>query len=596
MLRNSSLSTKTLSASLITFALLASVTAQTTRSSVRPMVRQAPQTVLDGFGLKRASLQNLSVPRGQVAGFEVVVDFDGKLHQLVLREHDIRAADFKLIVTGPNGIKVLPTPKSSTYRGVVAGHGDSRVAASLIKGQLTAFVQLRGTETTWTIQPLRKLIATADRATYVVHNARDTRPTPYRCGVDQQTPVPIDAGRPVVNGQGPIYECELALDLDFDEYKRHGSDVIATHYDATLIVNACNVIYSRDVEIEFLLTTIIVRTSRVYNSSNYSTLLSNYRSRWRSNHSGVRRDITHLLTGKYPTSGVIGVAYLSSICSTRNGYGLSFTHFALDVEQRVGLTAHELGHSFGAGHCSGSSCYLMCPSIGGCGGSVTQFGASSKSRIISYRNGRSCLRQRSGNEPRLDLVAPTKVQAFRGGLVTLTGKNFTGATRVTVGITVLTPGTNPLTSFKVVSDTSITFQAPTGESFAPHAVYVQNGAGTSSRLFLAYSVTKPRKLDVESLRRRGETLHWEFGAGPNHNWILTISASSTTFQLLGETWLTTPIVLVGGSLNRAGVGSSSVTVPNNVPIGLTFYSQAVTINPFKNKFGGNTNVTTSRIR
>ncbi|MEE2885855.1 MAG: M12 family metallo-peptidase [Planctomycetota bacterium] len=583
--------------SFVAFALLTSAAAQTGQLA-GPVVRPAPQTVLDGFGIKQATLQDLSIPGSLVAGFELVVDFDGKAYQLVLREHDIRAADFKLIASGKNGMKVLPTPASSTYRGVVAGHADSQVAASLIGGQLTAFVRLAGLTTPWSVQALSKLVPTANRATYVVHNGRDVKPSRHRCGVDHTVPAPVSPGRPKSSGNGPIYECELALDLDFDEYKKHGSDTIATQYDATSIINACNVIYSRDVEVEFLLTTIIVRTSQVYSSSNYNTLLSDYRSRWRSNHSGVRRDVTHLLTGKFTTSGVIGVAYLRSICSTRNGYGLSFTHFSNDFQQRVGLTAHELGHSFGANHCDTASggCFIMCSNLYGCNGSLTMFGSASKSAIISYRNGRSCLRQKSGNEPRLDSVSPGTVQAFRGGTVTLTGINFTGATQVTVGDTVLTPGTDPRTSFRIVSDTSITFEAPTGASYAPHAVYIQNAAGFSGRLHLRYSVTNPRKLDVEALLRRGGSANWEFGAGARHSWILTVSPSPSTYRFLGLTWLQSPLILIGGTLDRAGTGSSKVTVPNNAPIGLTFYSQVVTINPFKNKFGGNTNVTTSRIQ
>ena len=586
------------STALLAVTFLAPVSAQGAPSLAELGVREAPQTVLDGFGIRRATLQDLSVPPSLVAGFEVDVAFDGKVYQLVLREHDIRAADFKLMAAGKNGLKVLPTPINTTYRGVVAGHGDSQVAASLIGGQLIAFVRFANLKTPWTVQPLSKLIKGAGRTAYVIHNGRDVKPTKYRCGVNHAAPAPVVPGRAQANGKGPIHECEIALDVDFDEYKRHGEDLIASQYDATSIINACNVIYRRDLEIEFLITTIIVRTTQVYTNANYSTLLSNYRSRWRSNHSSVRRDITHLLTGKFTTSGVIGVAYLRSICSTRNGYGLSFTHFSNDFQQRVGLTAHELGHSFGGNHCDNAAggCYIMCSSLYGCNGSVTLFGPSARAEITAYRDTRSCLRQKMGNEPHLDVVTPSRVQAFEGGLVTLTGTNFTGATEVRVGNTVLTPGTNPSTSFQIVSNTSITFEAPTAETFAPHAVYVQSAAGTSGRLHLSYSVTKPRRLGVQSSLRRGGTVNWGFGAGTNHNWILTISASPTTFNLLGHTWLQTPVILVGGVLNKAGTGSNSISVPNNTPIGLQFYSQVVTINPFQNKFGGNTNVTHSRVQ
>ena len=197
--------------------LLASVSAQTGQLLEGPPVRPAPQVVLDKFGLKQATLQDLSIPANQVAGFELVVDLDGTAHQLILREHDIRAAGFKLVAAGKNGMKVLPTPVNSTYRGVVAGQADSQVAASLIGGQLTAYVRFAGLKTPWSLQPLTKVVAGANRATYIVHNGREVKPRNLRCGVNHNAPAPVPTGNPKQAGNPPVYECEIALDVDYDE-------------------------------------------------------------------------------------------------------------------------------------------------------------------------------------------------------------------------------------------------------------------------------------------------------------------------------------------------------------------------------------------
>ncbi|MCB9889511.1 MAG: hypothetical protein H6836_08025 [Planctomycetes bacterium] len=132
-------------------------------------------------------------------------------------------------------------------------------------------------------------------------------------------------------------------------------------------------IYKRDCEIDYKITTILVRTSVTYTTADYSLLLSQYRQQWLTYHGGVQRDITHLFTGKTRTTSVIGVAYLGTICDLANGYGLSFTRYTSNFTNRVGLTAHELGHSWNAQHCTGSTCYIMCAGLGGCGGNVTLF-------------------------------------------------------------------------------------------------------------------------------------------------------------------------------------------------------------------------------
>lgn len=555
---------------------------------------KAPSNVLKAFDTRQATMQDLSLPQVSVAGFEVDVSLDGKQYRLILRAHDIRTADYQLIEAGKNGMKVLPKPANTTYRGVVQGHGDSVIAASLYRGQLTAIVLLKQNVPAWNIQPLTVVLQGASRTMYVMHNSRDNTVPEYRCGTQAIGQAPVDAPRSQSANAGPIYICELACDADFEEYKRHGSNTNNTAADIASVINGVNVIYRRDVEVEFLITRTIVRTSQLYRRNNYSELLSDYRAHWRSNHANVIRDVSHLFTAKSRTSGVIGVAYLNAICSKSIGYGLSFTHYTSNMNNRIGLTAHELGHNFGSGHCSGSSCYIMCPSIGGCGRNVTKFGTASINAILAHRNSRNCLHLRDA--PGITSISPKTVQAFDGGQITLTGKKFTSALKVKVGGKTLTPGTTKRESFQVINDSTIRFDSPTPNSLATARVSVENSIGASNGVNLGYTATKPRKLEANAIANLGKQMKWEWGAGPRHNWFLTVSMSPATFQLLGQTWLTTSTVLLTGTLTSAGYGSLSVTVPNNSLIGLKFYSQVVTINSFLIKFGGNTNVTTTEIK
>ena len=66
----------------------------------------------------------------------------------------------------------------------------------------------------------------------------------------------------------------------------------------------------------------------------------------------------------------------------------------------MGLTAHEIGHNFFAGHCNQSDtycgyqpsdCRIMCSTAGGCSGNVTSFNSASIACIEGHRNSRNCL-------------------------------------------------------------------------------------------------------------------------------------------------------------------------------------------------------------
>ena len=90
---------------------------------------------------------------------------------------------------------------------------------------------------------------------------------------------------------------------------------------------------------------------------------------------------------------------------------------------------------------------------------------------------------------------------------------------------------------------------------------------------------------------------WEFGAGLTDRWILTVSPSPSTFNVLGYTWLTTPIILTSGTLSLGGYAAFAISpVPMSATVGLKFYSQVVTINVFFNQLAGNTNVETTEIK
>jgi len=76
-----------------------------------------------------------------------------------------------------------------------------------------------------------------------------------------------------------------------------------------------------------------------------SALLQAFRA-WRQTHHPSDAGLWHLMTNCFPPPGVIGVAYLNAICSSRIGAGLSSS----GTSATWTIVAHELGHNFGGEH------------------------------------------------------------------------------------------------------------------------------------------------------------------------------------------------------------------------------------------------------
>ncbi len=156
----------------------------------------APQSVLDGFQTRAATLQPLVVPQQGVPAFDVSVSIGGKLVKLQLQAKDVRAKDYKLLVHDENGLHELPRSPNTTFRGRVEGYPDSLVSASLFGGQLSAEVSFGADQPIWNVQPLTDIDKLADKTTYVVHNARDSNAPPGRCGTEDHRAPTGARGRP----------------------------------------------------------------------------------------------------------------------------------------------------------------------------------------------------------------------------------------------------------------------------------------------------------------------------------------------------------------------------------------------------------------
>ncbi|HXO27035.1 MAG TPA: M12 family metallo-peptidase [Thermoanaerobaculia bacterium] len=187
-------------------------------------------------------------------------------------------------------------------------------------------------------------------------------------------PAPAEPAAPlptVAEISGPITAsagfnfATVAIDTDHEFMSQKFSDdtTAATNYIASLFAQI-NVMYERDLQVQLLVGTAILRTASVTDpymqqpntggaaSSAELTEFSNY---WAANEGTVTRTVTSMLSGKSPSAySASGIAWVGSLCD--HGYGYNFSQVFL-IDYLAGdalIVGHEIGHNFGSVH---THCY-----------------------------------------------------------------------------------------------------------------------------------------------------------------------------------------------------------------------------------------------
>ncbi len=384
------------------------VTAKPPRSTARQ-----PEIRLD---LERYSIAPISLPEGNPLFAEVVVPTGDGPITLELSRYSLRTADFVVYEDRGDGeLHPIPAPPVRTYRGTVAGEPGSSVFASIDNGRFWTVIA-RPDRVDLVVEPVDPL-AEFDGAPlgHLVFDADAVRPDGRGCGNDlfDLDPHGFDDGEtlPLGGGDGGVagtqlYLVEIGCDSDYEFYQKNGSSVSNTVGDIENVMNGVNTVYSRDVDILYQISQIIVRSSSndPYTSSDIEGALCEMGSVWNSApENQIPRDLAQLFSGKSFAGSVIGLAWLGVVCNQNcNGccgtsgnvaYSVVESRYTTSYNLRVSLSAHEQGHNWNCSHCTGSTCHIMCASNNGCGGvtgSNLKFGTSSINTIVSYRNAMTC--------------------------------------------------------------------------------------------------------------------------------------------------------------------------------------------------------------
>lgn len=454
--------------------------------------------ILSALDVGSATLQELAVvPAGETLAVEVTLG--GQAERVVLWPHSLRSPHYQLLVQGADGALVETEPSPVvTYRGTVEGHPESVVAATWRDGALSALLRLAPEADVWTVQPAAEVDAGAPPGQYVVFTDADGLPTGGTCATDTAgfEIRPGSGAGGLVAGTAEPLTCEIACDTDVQFYNQNGSSVSGTENDIESIMNGVEAIFLADVNIEYEITTIIVRTAEPdpYSETDANHILNELRSEWVGPQAGVHRDVAHLFTGKNMDGSTIGIAWLGTICEKNQGYGVSQSKFSGNYNSRVALTAHELGHNFSASHCNGNpNCFIMCSGLGGCDGVTTAFANAAKNVISGWASLQDCLVEPDPPMvPVLSAVVPPQVPALVPGTAThfsLMGDHLDDVADVIIDGQSLGSSFPP--SYTVVSPTQIDIDLPLLDTLGTVDVTVTNLTGADTTSFEVVAPSPP---------------------------------------------------------------------------------------------------------
>jgi hypothetical protein len=287
------------------------------------------------------------------SGRLVSIPTPGGVFEFALARHDIRAWWYKAEDSGSDGEPTpVKMPELNTYRGFIEGRPDVEIRFNIREDVVEGVIL---TPHDWYfVEPVKNYEPDAPATEALVYRASDIRPDAVgTCGTslferighaeDMVGPIPREAD------SGPVI-ADVATEADYEYVTAMGGSAGANS-SILDVLNQVDGIYSAQLSVS--LRVVYQHTwsdaGDPYSSTAPATMLGEFRSWYSSNMSAIDYDLAHMWTGKDMDGSTIGIAYLGVVCNARSySYGVS-QRFNSTPGKYI-LTAHEIGHNFGASH------------------------------------------------------------------------------------------------------------------------------------------------------------------------------------------------------------------------------------------------------
>lgn len=354
----------------LVFTFIAAALAFSSRDVSSQGVRQPPQDIdkvareYDRLTLTPRDLLKRARQEGRVTLTTSRGHFD-----LDVEPFDMRSEDYRSVAVGADGIsRDLPRTPSRSFRGKVAGASDTYVRLVLDEGMFQGII-ITPSEM-YFVEPRRNFNAAAANSEFVFYakssliqqnlgecgttlaqrvDQRSTAKSNSPFAAAETTPAPLFA---------PKAETEIATEADFEFTSSHAS-AAAANADIQNVLTMVDGIYdaSLGIKLKIVFQRAWMANNDPYTLTAASAALSQFKDEYDDTFAPgtvPARDLAHMFFGKDFDTDTIGIAYISALCNVPElSYGISQTNFDginTAMARRATLTAHEIGHNFGASH------------------------------------------------------------------------------------------------------------------------------------------------------------------------------------------------------------------------------------------------------
>ena len=288
---------------------------------------------------------------------------------IVLYVHEFELFDERAIfVEGSSeGEKTLALPDLSFFKGKVEGDENSFVYFSLSNNQVQGFIEIAGSR--YLLSPVQQNVC----ALYAESIASPVT-KPWDCLSED----PSFAQNTIFSDSSPhspLITAKVALETDYETFQHFHNNVDTTALYLASLYGGVAAIYERDAGVKLRISFLRVWSTPndPYSATTISGALAEFRNYWKANESSRERVAAQFLSVRDDISG--GLAYIDALCNTDYGYSVcgidgGYSYPSNGYVWDVHVTAHELGHTFGAHHSHNccwnpaiDSCYT---SEGGC--------------------------------------------------------------------------------------------------------------------------------------------------------------------------------------------------------------------------------------
>ena len=398
-------------------------------SPTNPSVRQG---ITEKFRSSNTTVADISSIYGALVNGDPMlkVSVDGQQLEFMLYENTLLSKDYFTTISSYGENKRVDGISTKTYDGVLRNKS-GYITVTVDHDFFSAMMQI-GSET-YFIEQASTLDRVSSNQELILYNSKDViRNKKYTCAVDDMDYISPDYEEKLEERQINLcLKVRMAIASDATMVTSLGSVAAVTNHNISVMNNvAFNYRHEFLENIEFEIVTQYISTTFANDplspntaSTDHNVVLPAFRTWGNTGGFGTTFDEAQFWTDRDFIGDVIGLAYLSAICGFSRYHILQ--DYTTDADGLRVLTAHEMGHNFGANHDAGGSSFIMAPSVN----NTNTWSGDSKLSVNALIPGFdvSCLTPCTGPVQASFVAAPGAI--CNSGTVLYKDKSINGSTR-----------------------------------------------------------------------------------------------------------------------------------------------------------------------